>query len=63
MYADSLIGGVGYAPGDVQTALRPLGARVFAETGPGGAAQIISPKIAPHRSLLGRLFGRLRKGR
>lgn len=61
-YADPVVGGAGYGPGDVQTALRALGERVFAaQDAPGrSVVTVLSPDVAPHRSLLGRLFGRLR---
>ena len=60
-YADPLIGGVGYAQGGVQTALRALGERVFAAQDAAGRADVtvVSPPARP--SLLARLFGRLRR--
>ena len=62
-YADSLIGGVGYAPGDMQTALRAAGERVFAAQDAAGRADVtvVSPQTAPRPSLLGRLAARLRR--
>jgi hypothetical protein len=61
VYADDLIGGVGYAPGGVQTALRAAGERVFAAQDAAGRADVtvVSPPARP--SLLARLFGRLRR--
>jgi hypothetical protein len=60
-YAPPVVGGEGYRPGDVQTVLRVLGERAFAQQdglGRGGVT-VVSPP-APRRSLLGRLFGRRR---
>ena len=52
VYADSLIGGLGYAPGDVQTALRAAGERVFTAQDAGGQAgvMVVSPGMAPRGS-------------
>jgi hypothetical protein len=64
VYADPVVAGVNYAPGDVQTALRSLGERVFAAQDTAGrpGVMVVSPDMAPRRSLLGRLLGRLRRG-
>lgn len=61
VYADPAVAGVGYAQGDVQTALRALGERVFAAQDAAGRADVtvVSPSARP--SLLARLFGRLRR--
>jgi hypothetical protein len=63
VYADSLIGGLNYAPGDVTTALRAAGERVIATQDAAGRADVVvvSPGMAPRRSLLRRLAGRLRR--
>lgn len=63
VYADSLIGGLGYAPGEVQTALRAAGERVFTAQDAGGQAgvMVVSPGMAPRRSLLSKVLGRLRR--
>jgi hypothetical protein len=62
-YAPDVVAGLGYAPGDVQTALRALGERVFAAQDAAGRAGVVvvSPGMAPQRSLLRRLAGRLRR--
>jgi len=63
VYAPDVVGGLGYAPGDIQTALRAAGERVFAAQAAAGlaAVTVVSPEAAPRRSLLGRLLGRLRR--
>jgi hypothetical protein len=54
-YAPDVVGGLGYAPGDVQTALRALGP----QDATGRAdVMVVSPDVAPRRSLWSRLFGR-----
>jgi hypothetical protein len=65
VYADAAVGGVGYAPGDVRTALRhvtDLGADgLFIEGASVPAADgftVVSPPARP--SLLARLLGRIR---
>jgi hypothetical protein len=60
VYADPVVAGVNYAPGDVQTALRSLGERVFAAQDTAGrpGVMVVSPDVAPRRSLWSRLFGR-----
>ncbi len=62
-YADPAVGGAGHSPGDVQTALRALGERVFAaQDAPGRAdVTVVSPEAAPRPSLLGRVLGKLRR--
>jgi hypothetical protein len=62
VYADPVVAGVGYAPADIQTALRAAGERVFAAQAAAsrGDVAVVSPDMAPRRSLLGRLLGRLR---
>ena len=67
VYADPVVAGLGYVPGDVQTALRAAGEWAFAAqdaasrpAGPG--VVVVSPGMAPRRSLLSRLLGRLRRG-
>jgi hypothetical protein len=49
VYADSLVGGRGLRPGDVQTALRALGERVFAAQDAAGRADVtvVSPPAPP----------------
>jgi hypothetical protein len=64
VYADALVGGLGYSPGGVQTAIRALGDRVFAAqdraaAGPG--VTVVSPDAAPRPSLWSRLAGKLRR--
>jgi hypothetical protein len=63
-YAPDVVGGLGYAPaGDIRTALRSLGERVFAAQDAAGRAgvTVVSPEAALRRSLLGRLAARLRR--
>ena len=67
-YAPDVVGGLGYAPGDVRTALRhvtDLGADgLFIEGASAPAAgpfMVVSPPARP--GLLARLLGRLRHGR
>jgi hypothetical protein len=61
-YADSLIGGPGYQPTGIETALRSLGERVFsAQAAPGRAGVVVVSPTPARRSLWswwGRLFGR-----
>ena len=63
VYADPLVGGLGYGPGDIQTALRAAGERVFVAQDAAGQAgvMVVSADMAPRRSLLSRLAGRLRR--
>jgi hypothetical protein len=64
VYADSLVGGLGYAPGGVQTALQAAGERVFAaqdRAAAGNAVEFVSPQAAPRPSLWARLTGRRRR--
>jgi hypothetical protein len=66
-YADALVGGQGYAPGDVQRYLSEVGEQVFAAQDARAAAgpgiEVISPQAeaAPRRSLWSRLTGRRRR--
>ena len=65
VYADPLIGGPGYTPGDIQTALRHVtdlgadGLFIEGRSGPvADAFTVVSPP--PRPSLLARLLGRIR---
>jgi hypothetical protein len=62
-YAHPIVGGENYSPGGVATALRAVGERVFGAQDAAGRAgvTIVSPEAAPRPSLLGRLFGKLRR--
>jgi hypothetical protein len=58
VYAPDVIGGPGYAPGDIQTALRAAGERVAAVQ--NTAVVVMSPAAAPG-SVMGRLLAALRR--
>lgn len=62
-YADPVVGGQGYRPGNMSVVLRSLGERVFGAQDAAaavGVVELVSPEAAPRRGLLGRLFGRRR---
>jgi hypothetical protein len=68
VYADGVVGGLGYAPGAVQTAVRHVSdigdGRLLIEPradGSNAPVQLVSPDAAPRRSLLGRALARLRR--
>jgi hypothetical protein len=60
-YAADVVGGLNYGPGDVATALRAAGERVFAVKDAAGRGDVVAISPAPVRqSLWSRLLGRLR---
>ena len=63
-YAPDVVGGVDYAPGGIETALRAAAERAFAgqdAAGRGDSLVVVSPATAPRPSLWSRLFGRRRR--